>query len=413
MAGTQAEQGGAGLLRPSVSSSRATFLELFFDLVFVFALTRLSARLVQEVSGGRMVAGVVETLVLFLTLWLVWTITTWVTSRYEPERAVIQAVVVGTMFGSLVMAVTLPRAFEERALPFVLAYLGVMIGRPLVIAVALRGHRRRQVPLRLAAWAAVGGVPWVVGALGPEELRMALWLLALAIDYLGLALGWPVPRLGPARPSGWRIEGEHLAERYQQIFLIALGESILVIGLTYSGQEFSAHRAGAFVLAFVTTALFWRVYFHRAGHLLAEALRVAREPGPLGTSAGFTHLFIIGGVLMAGVGYELLIVHPFDRLEPAWLFFLVGGPVTYLLARARFEYEVFGRVSIPRVVAVAVLVLAAVPLIWSTPMVAQSVVVVVLAGVAVADGLRSRGRPAETSASPLGERTAGGGNFSA
>ncbi|MER7456925.1 low temperature requirement protein A [Micromonospora sp. NPDC126480] len=407
-----ADGDGAALLRPSVSSPRATFLELFFDLVFVFALTRLSVRLIQEVEGGRMLVGVVETLMLFLALWLVWTITTWVTSRYEPERGIIQAVVVGTMFGSLMMAVTVPRAFEERALPFVLAYLVVMIGRPLVIAAALRGHRRRQVPLRLAAWAAVGGVPWVAGALGPDELRMALWALALAIDYLGLTLGWPVPRLGPARPSGWRIEGEHLAERYQQMFLIALGESILVIGIAYSGQTFAAEPAAAFVLAFVTTALFWRIYFHRAGHLLAEALRVAREPGRLGTSASFTHLFIIGGVLMAGVGYELVIMHPFDLLDSEWLFFVIGGPVVFLLARSRFEYEVFGRVSVPRVVAVVVLVLVAVPLTQAMSMVAQAAVVAVLAGVASADWLRSRGQPMEMTASPLGHRTSGGGNFS-
>ncbi|MEW2380662.1 low temperature requirement protein A [Micromonospora sp. NPDC047707] len=412
MDGARAER-GAALLRPAVSSPRATFLELFFDLALVFALTRVSQRLVDDVTGRQPGDGLLETLLLFLAVWLVWNLTTWVTSRYEPERTAIQAVVVGTMFGSLVMAVALPRAFEERAVPFVAAYLAVMIGRPLVIAAALRGHPRRQVPLRLAGWAAVGGVPWLAGALGPDELRMPLWLLALTIDYLGLTLGWPLPRLGAARPSGWRIEGEHLAERYQQMFLIALGETILVIGMTYSGPDFDDDRALAFALAFITTALLWRIYFHRAGHLFAEALRAAREPGPLGTSATQTHLFIVAAVLATGVGYELVIDHPFDPLEPVWLLFVVGGPVLFLIARARFEYEIFGRVSRPRVVAVVVLALAVPPLTQAPPMAALALVVVVLSGVAVADVLRGRRRPPERPASPLGRRTSRGGTFPA
>ncbi|MGN9809756.1 low temperature requirement protein A [Micromonospora sp. BQ11] len=403
---------GAALLRPSSSSPRTTFLELFFDLAFVFALNRVSQRLVEDVGAGEVLVGIVHTLMLFLALWLVWSLTTWVTSRYEPERSVIQFAVAGSMFGSLVMAVALPRAFEERALIFVVAYLTVMIGRPLLIAVALRGHPRRRVPLQAAAWAATGGVPWVAGALGPEDWRLSLWALALVVDCTGALTGWPVLRLGSAPASGWRIEGEHLAERYQQIFLISLGEMILVIGATYSGTEYSSERAGAFTVAFLITALLWRIYFHRAGHLLAEALRLARSPGQLGASAARTHLFIVLGVLVTGVGHEIVIKHPFDRLDPAWLIFILGGPALFLLARARFEYEIFGRVSAARLVAVGVLAAVAAPLTAGSPMFALSVVTIVLAGVAVADAWRSRGRDPEMSASPLGRGESGGGNFS-
>ncbi|SCL31061.1 Low temperature requirement protein LtrA [Micromonospora nigra] len=403
---------GAALLRPAGSHPRATFLELFFDLVFVFALTRVSQRLIDDIAGGPFLLGVVHTLMLLLALWLVWSITTWVTSRYEPDRLVIQGVVVGTMFGALVMAVALPRAFEERSVWFAGAYLTVMIGRPLVVAAALGGHPRREVPLRLAAWASAGGVPWLVGAFGPEELRLPLWVVALAVDSTGALLGWPLPRWGPARTSGWRIAGEHLAERYQQIFLISLGETILVIGLTFSGRAFSGPHAGAFAVAFVTTALLWRIYFHRAGHLLAEALRLARSPGHLGASAGRTHLFIILGVLSTGVGYELVIVHPFGRIDATWLVFIVGGPAIFLLARARFEYEIFNRVSVSRVVAVLVLALVGPVLALGTPMLALTVVAVVLTGVAVTDAVRSRGRPPERAASPLGRTDSPRGRFS-
>ncbi|MGW4501986.1 low temperature requirement protein A [Micromonospora sp. NPDC004336] len=404
---------GRQLLRPEISSTRATFLELFFDLVFVFALTRVSLRLVDGAgdSAAGLVVEIGRTGVLFLALWLLWSITVWVTSRYEPERSVIQFVVVGSMFGALVMAVALPGAFEGRALPFVLAYLAVMVGRPLVIAAALRRHPRRTVPLRLAAWAAVGAVPWLAGAFAPDELRLPLWALALAVDGTGLVLGWPLPRLGPARASGWMIAGEHLADRYQQIFLISLGETILVMGLTYSGTDFTADRAGAFTLAFVTTALLWRIYFHRAGHVLAEALRVARSPGRVGASVAATHLVIVVGVLSTAVGYELVIVHPYGRTDPAWLVFVVGGPALFLVARARFEYEIFGRVSWSRWSGMLALLLLAPVLTLGPPVAALAAVAAMLAGVAIADAWRSRRRAPELPASPLLRGEAGGGDY--
>ncbi|MET8834205.1 low temperature requirement protein A [Micromonospora sp. NPDC004540] len=398
------DERGAALLRPTRSSARATFLELFFDLVFVFALTRVSQRLINSLpaTGWTLAAAVGRTVLLFLVLWLVWTITVWVTSRYEPERTVIQTVVVGTMFASLVMGVALPRALEERALPFALAYVAVMLGRPLVVAAALHGHPRRLVPLRLAAWAGATAPLWLAGALGPDDLRLPLWALALTVDYAALFTGWPLPRLGSSPILGWRIAGEHLAERYQQIFLIALGESILVIGVTYSGEEFSGEGAGAFVVAFVTTALLWRIYFHRAGHLLGEALRLARAPGRLGTSAAITHLVIVLGVLTAAVGYEVAIAEPFHRSDASLLLFVVGGPLLFLAGRARFEYEIFGRISLPRVLGGGVLLLL-VPLLAHGPAVrALWVVAAVLAAVALADAWRSRGRPPEMSASPIG-----------
>ncbi|MBB5112330.1 low temperature requirement protein A [Micromonospora echinospora] len=403
-----AEQRGGALLRSASSPGRATFLELFFDLVFVFALTRVSQRLIDGIDGsaGAVAADVGRTLLLFMVLWQVWTITTWVTSRYEPERVVIQAVVVGTMFGSLVLGVTLPRALEERALPFALAYVAVMLGRPLAIAVALRGHPRRLVPVRLAAWAAASAPLWLAGALLPGP-RLALWVVALAVDHLGTLLGWPLPGIGASRIRQWLVTGEHIAERYQQIFLIALGESILVIGVTYSGKEFSGEAAAAFAISFLITALLWRIYFYRAGHLLAEALRTAGTPGRLAESAAQTHLFMVLGVLSAAAGYELVIAHPFDPSRPNWLVFVVGGPALFLAARSRFEYEIFGRVSRSRLAGLLALVLLLPAFATMPAMLALGAVAVVLALVAFADARRAWHRPPEHSASPIGRETLG------
>ncbi|WP_327040117.1 low temperature requirement protein A [Micromonospora ureilytica] len=395
---------GAELLRPPTSSGRATFLELFFDLAFVVALTRVSQRFagLSDDTGWALVTGFGRTLLLFLALWLIWSHTAWITSRYEPEQPIIQAVVVGTMFAGLIMAVTLPRAMEERALPFVAAYLMVMVVRPLVVAAALHGHPRRLVPFRLAVWASASAPLWLVGALGPDRLRLPLWAAALAVDYLAWGLGWPLPWLGASKVSRWRIAGTHLADRYQQVFLIALGESILVIGVVFGGADYSAERAAAFAVAFATSALLWRIYFHCAGLLLTDALDRAVMPGRLGAASERTHLLIVLSVLVTAVGYELVIDHPFGQPRPSWLLFVVGGPMLFLVARMRLEYEIFGRLSLSRPLGLVALLLVTPALTRWAPMVGLSVVAGVLALVALIDALRSRGRPVEVPAPPIG-----------
>ncbi|WP_433318449.1 low temperature requirement protein A [Micromonospora sp. CA-269861] len=395
---------GAELLRPPTSSGRATFLELFFDLAFVVALTRVSQRFadLSDDTGWALVTGFGRTLLLFLALWLIWSHTAWITSRYEPEQPIIQAVVIGTMFSGLIMAVTLPRAMEERALPFAVAYLMVMVVRPLVIAAALRGHPRRLVPFRLAVWAVVSAPLWLAGALGPDRLRLPLWAAALAVDYLAWALGWPLPWLGVSKVSRWRIAGTHLADRYQQMFLIALGESILVIGVVFSGADYSAERAAAFAVAFTTSALLWRIYFHRAGLLLTDALERVVMPGRLGTASERTHLLIVLSVLVTAVGYELVIDHPFGAPRPSWLLFVVGGPLLFLVAGMRLEYEIFGRISRSRLIGLVALLLSTPALVYWRPMVGLSVVAGVLALVALLDARRSSGQSLELPASPIG-----------
>ncbi|MET7747651.1 low temperature requirement protein A [Micromonospora sp. NPDC005367] len=400
---------GTDLLRPATSSGRATFLELFFDLAFVAALTRVSQRFTEagDDSGWMLVAGLGRTLLLFLALWLIWSHTAWITSRYEPERTAIQAVVIGTMFAALVMAVTLPRAMEERAFVFTVAYLTVMLVRPLVIAAVLRGHPRRLVPFRLAAWSALSAPLWLVGALGPDRLRVPLWAAALAVDYLAWVLGWPLPRLGTAAIGRWRIAGEHLAERHQQMFLIALGESILVIGTVFSGVDYSAERVAAFTIAFTTSVLLWRIYFHRAGRLLNEALGRAGMPGRLATASERIHALIVFSVLVTAVGYALVIDHPFGPSRPTWLLFVVGGPALFLVARIRLDYTVLGRVSRSRMTGLAILLLVTTGLTRWPPMTGLSVVAGVLALVALLDAVRSRRRPLEDSVARIRPEVSG------
>ncbi|MGC1212058.1 MAG: low temperature requirement protein A [Micromonospora sp.] len=397
------DERGAELLRRGGGTRRATFLELFLDVVFVFAFTRVSQRLIQDITAGgqRLPVELAQTLLLLLALWMVWSLTAWATSHYDPAQPRIQAVMVWSMFGSLVMAVSVPEAFAGHGISFAAGYVAIQVGRSVYLSVALRRHAERHLSDRILVWSLVSAVPWVVGGLVQGDLRLLLWAVALAIDYLGAGAGWPVPSLGRATASAWRVTGEHLAERYQQFIIIALGEMIFISGVGFSGSEFSLLRWLAFADAFATTVLLWRIYFYRAGSVLAEAVAEAAEPARLGKSATYTHLTMIAGIVTTAVAYELVIAEPTGHIDPVRFAAIFGGPALFVVGRARFGYEVFGRVSWSRPVGLLVLVLA-LPLLVRLPLLGIAVsATAVLTGMAAVDALRARGRPPERPASPM------------
>jgi len=393
----------AALLRKPGQPQRPTFLDLFFDLVFVFALTRVSQRLLTDVTSQRRVVltEVGQTLLVLLALLIVWFLTAWVTDLYDPTRPEIQLVVVGTMFGALVMAVAVPEAFGARALGFAGAYVAIHIGRHLVLVPALRGHKAQRRSAGVLLWFAVSAVPWIVGTTFPESpTRGVLWTLAIAIDFTGAMLLWPTPWVR-SMTSEWPVVAEYLSERYRQFFTIALGELILVTGITYSGKYLAGggHTA-AFGVAFVTTALLWRIYIHRAGELLPGAIAAALQPGRLVRRAILAHLLMVAGIVAIAVGYELVIKHPFGHTDSAWIGVILGGPVLFLAGLALFEYAVFARVSRSRLI--GALVLAGIsPAMVLLPLLAVAITAaVVLAGIVTSDELRAKGRPPELPSPP-------------
>ncbi|AVT32597.1 MULTISPECIES: low temperature requirement protein A [unclassified Plantactinospora] len=395
--------GGAELLRREESSPRATFLELFLDLVYVFALTRVSQRLVHDLTALDQAVFVeaLRALVLLLTLWLLWSMTTLMTSRFDPERPLVQAVVVVTMFGSMVMAVAVPRAFGEHGLMFALAYVGLQFGRPFVLGLTLRGDPRQRISVRLVFWTLCTAPLWIGGAFVVGDLRLLLWGVALIADYLGHRLRWPTPRLGSSASQEWVFAGEHIAERYQQFFLIALGESILVTGFAFSGGEFTTAQSAAFLIAFSTTVLLWRIYFFQAGFQLAEGFATARDPTRFAWSATYTHLVIVAGVVTSAVGYELVVARPLGHTDGAWVGVIVGGPALFLAGRARFGYEIFGTLLPSRLVGIAVLVAVAPGMLFVPPLAVAGTVSTILLGITLHDLLRTRGRRPRSPASPL------------
>lgn len=398
----------ARLPRAEARTERATFLELFLDLVFVFALNRVTQRLVTDFTTDHriLVSEVGQTLLLFLALWLIWSTNAYMTSRLDPETPVVVFVMVLTTFGSMVMAIAVPQGFSQRAMIFAVAYVSVQLGRTLALLVAAWGEQDPESPSalpRVLIWTLMTAVPWLVGGTtGEGTVRGVLWSLALGLDYAGLTFGWPVPRLGRSRLAGRSIAGEHLAERYQQFLLIALGESILTIGFTLSGEAgFTRDRTIGFVLAMLTTLQFWRIYFFRAGHLLPLAITSAREPVRLGVAASFTHLVMVAGIILTSAGYELFIDHPRRHTHPAWIFAILGGPALFLVGRAGFEFQVFSRISRSWVAGLLALGLLAPVMLFVPPLAAGGVSAAVLFGVVVLAELRAAGEIPEKPAPPI------------
>ncbi len=386
----------AALTRSPEEPQRAVFLELFFDLVFVFALAQVSQVLLERLDW----TGAFQALVLLLTLWWVWSVTAWITDLYDPQRPSIRRLVIATMLGSLIMAAALPNAFGRWGLIFAGTYVAIHIGRGLFFVPALRGHELQRRSLRVLFWFGVSAVPWIAGALVHGTARGVLWALAVGTDFLAGIIRYPVPGLGRSPALEWPVVAEHLAERYRQFFIIVLGELILVTGLALSAGGFAPQRTAAFVVSFATSVLLWRIYIFRAGELLPAAIAGSRDPDRLARLALNAHLVMVAGVVATAVGDELVIGHPLEHTKPAWLAIILGGPALFVAGRSLFEYATFARVSRDRPIGLLVLVVLAPVMVLVPPLVTAVAVAGVLGGIAAADAARARRAPSEQASPP-------------
>ncbi|PWU45054.1 low temperature requirement protein A [Micromonospora globispora] len=380
-----------GLIREGEGPQRATLLELFLDLVFVAALALTSRTLAESLDR----VGVFRTVALLMAIWWVWSVTALVTDLYHAQRPPIFVMTLWVMLGTILMAGSLPGAFTDHALVFAGAYVVIQLGRGIFLVAALHARSARLHASRFIFWFAVSAVPWLAGGLMAGPARGLLWAAALAIDYGSAWLRYPTPRLGRVPTSQYRVAADHLAERYQQFFTLTLGDLILITTLTYADNDVTTNRTAALLVAFAATVLLWQIYVHRAGSVLQAAIESSRDPGGFVRSAPNTHLLMVAGVVAASAGFEVVIAHPTEHTTPWLAGVILGGPALFLAGRARFEYEVFSRVSPSRLVALLVLAAAAPALTLTPALVAGLAATLVLAGVAIADAIRAHGNPSE------------------
>jgi low temperature requirement protein LtrA len=342
------------LLRPpGERDHRVTFMELFFDLVYVFAVTQLSHLLLAHLS----LHGAAQTLLLLLAVWWAWIYNAWFTNWFDPNRRPVRLVLVGVMLLSLMMAAALPEAFGERGLFFAAAYVAAQGGRCLFIVAALGSEPTlRRNFQRILGWFGVSGALWLAGGLAEGTARELWWLAAVLVDYTAPAAGYFTPGLGRSLTTEWNIAGGHLAERCQLFLIIALGESILVAGATFGGLPLSAASVAAVVVALLGSVALWWLYFDRAAEDSGVIMARAKDPGRLGRSAyTYFHLPMVAGIIVAAVGDELMVAHPLDATSAAAAATILGGPALFLAGHILFKWAMFDHVSRPRLAAILAL----------------------------------------------------------
>ena len=323
--------------------------ELFFDLVYVFAVTQLSHTLREHFSAR----GALEVLVLFMAVWWAWNYTAWATNWIDPRHPAVRVLLLTLMLISLVMSAAIPQAFAGRGVAFAATYVGLQVVRSAFMVAAFRGQQMARNYLQLLTWTCIAGVLWLVGGFVHDNARLLLWIGAVVIDYAAPLHGFALPRLGRTAMRDWPLAAGHLAERNQLVLLVALGESILAVGATFASIHWTAPTAAAFGAGFVATASLWWIYFGRAQEA-AETIKQAEDPAHA-ARAGFAyaHAIMVAGVIVVAVAIDLTIAEP--GANSAWkaAAAILGGPALYLLGNALYKHAVIGGVAVSRLLAVA------------------------------------------------------------
>ncbi len=379
---------------------RATTLELFYDLVFVFAITQVSHLVLENLTWQ----GIGQAALVLLVVWWAWNYTTWVTNELDPDSIVVRLVLIGVMLLSLLMAVAIPHAFGAQALLFAGSYVAIQVGRHtfLTFGSARPGTIERERAGRILAWFVASGCLWIAGALAGGSARTLLWIAALAVDYVApLVLYW-VPGRPRLTGSTWEVETSHFAERFQLFVIIALGETIVITGATTSSLELDAQRLVAFGLAFLGTAALWWLYFGYVATIAERRLALDPDSTRLARDAyTYLHVVIVAGIVLTAIGDELVIAHPGEELPRDELAVVVSGPALYLLAHVVLRLRMAGTLSVRRLVgAVACLATAAVGQV-APALAVLALLVSVLVAVIVVERASEARRRARGEPSPL------------
>jgi low temperature requirement protein LtrA len=324
-------------VREGHEHARVTNVELFFDLVFVFAVTQLSHGLLANLSP----VDALQITVLMFAVWWQWIDTAWTTNWLDPDRPAVRLLLFAMMLAGLVIAAAIPRAFGDRGAVLALAYLSMQGVRDLFMLWALRRHDRGNWRnfLRITIWHLAAWPFWIAGGFsGDADARLALWAIAVGIESLGPVAGFYVPGLDRSTTADWTVEGGHMAERCSLFVIIALGESILITGATAAGLPWNAANGAAFAVAFAGSVAMWAVYFNIGAERASRQIAASDDPGRLARS-GYTyiHILIVAGIILSAVGDELLLHHAGGHTEASTVAAIVGGPALYLFGNALFK----------------------------------------------------------------------------
>jgi low temperature requirement protein LtrA len=388
----------SALRQRGATQAKVSFAELFFDLVYVFAVTQLSHKLLGDLTA----LGALQTLLLWGAVWLGWQYTCWVTNWFDPERLPIRALLFGVMLLALPMAAAIPQAFGRLAWVFAGCYVTIQVGRTLYVLWHL-GPAHALTPnfRRILGWNLIAGMFWLAGAWATGPARLALWASAVACEYVSPMFGFRLPGLGRSVTSDWTIDGAHLAERCQLFMIVALGESILLIGATLGvAESWDGLTLAAFGTAFVSSLAMWWIYFDTSSVDGSHAIEHSDDPGRIGAYFHYVHVLIVGGVIVCAVGHELVVAHPHGHVDVGALAVMLGGVALYLAGNALFKRLVNGRWALSHGVALALLLLCGLFAGHLDMLSLAALTTALLVGVAAWDGCTRRAGAHRFDASP-------------
>ena len=361
---------------------RVTPLELFFDLVFVFALTQVTGFLADHLTWVGMLQGAA----LLTVLWSSWAVYAWLTNAVPAEDVIPARIVIFlAMAAMFVASLAVPGAFGEYGVLFGLAYFVVQLLQVVLYVLATGSEpEQRQAILRLAPGFVGGPALLVVAGFLDGYAQGALWAAAIAVGY-GVAEVRGV--------SGFRIHAGHFAERHGLVVIIALGESIVAAGVGVSGLALGTGVIVAVVVGIALAAALWWAYFDLVMLTAERRLSAAsgEERARLARDCySYLHLPMVAGIIFVSLGVKQTLSHVGDPLGTVPATAVCGGVALYLLGHNAFRLRGIGNVSVPRLV-VTMLCLALIPLAVTVPsLVTLTVLALLLCGLAAFETATSR-----------------------
>ena len=346
------------------AEERVTPLELFFDLIFVFAITQVTGLVVANPTWG----GLAQGLLVLGVLWWSWAAYAWLTNTINPEEGIVRIAMFGAMGAMLIASLAVPDVFGDDALLFACAYGVVRVAHLLLYAVAGRGDRDMLGAIARLALGSVTGVGLLFVAAGLDgKPQVAVWAIALAIDLLGAYIGGG---------KGWHLAPGHFAERHALIVIIALGESIVALGVGAT-TELSAGVIVAALLGLAIAGSLWWAYFDVVAIVAERRLRETEGNAQLAMardSYSYLHLPMVAGIILFAVGVKKTLGDVGDPLKLIPAVALCGGVAMYLVAHVLFRLRNVRTLNRHRSI-VSALLLALIPVAVELPALATLAVV--------------------------------------
>ena len=358
-------------------------LELFFDLVFVFALTQVTTLLADDLTWVGMLRG----FAVLAAVWWAWVAFAWLTNSITIDDDLVSRLVVLLAMGAmLVVGLAAPGAFGDTAIVFGVAYFVVRALHVLLYLYTTRGDRDVfRAVARLAPGMMIAATLIVIaGFLPPGPARVALWALALIVDFTSPLV---------SGTAGWKVDASHFTERHGLIIIIALGESLVALGIGATGADFTPGIVAAIALGVAVICGLWWLYFDivsLAAERMLESVTGAARAAMARDSYSYIHFFMVWGIVLVALGLKKTLLDVDAPLKTLAVIALFGGLAMYLLAHVAFRLRNTGTINTQRLVT-AVLLLALIPVAMAVPaLVALSIATAVIVLLVVYETVRFR-----------------------